>query len=108
MTALFPGNMMRSSPIRRISPPVHWTGYSAKCSLSRVWHWTAIRTDCYYRAIAARWVAHLRVGGFCAVEVGYDQAMAVQSLFADAGMTDIETVCDAANIERVVIGRKKN
>ncbi len=58
----------------------------------------------FYRAIAAQWCKKLRPGGFCAVEVGFDQAPAVAALFAAAGLKAIETYRDAAGIPRVVCG----
>lgn len=58
----------------------------------------------FYRIIAARWLSCLRPGGLCAVEIGAGQAEAVESLFAEAGLTGLLRVRDAAGIERVVAG----
>ncbi|MBQ8683903.1 MAG: peptide chain release factor N(5)-glutamine methyltransferase [Clostridia bacterium] len=60
----------------------------------------------FYRVIAARWSGLLRNGGFCAVEVGFDQAPAVVALFADAGLKNIRIIPDLAGISRVVVGEK--
>jgi release factor glutamine methyltransferase len=40
------------------------------------------------------------------LEVGFDQAAAVASLVAAAGYGSVETLCDLAGIERVVVGRR--
>lgn len=60
----------------------------------------------FYRVIAAHWCALLRPGGFCAVEVGFDQAPAVEQLFREAGLCEVESVADLAGIPRVVVGTK--
>jgi release factor glutamine methyltransferase len=49
-------------------------------------------------------IGRLKSGGL-AVEVGEGQAAAVASLMSEAGFADVETRCDLAGIERVVIGR---
>lgn len=58
----------------------------------------------FYRVIADCWSRKLRTGGFCAVEVGYDQAPAVAALFAAAGLREVEIRRDYAGVERVVCG----
>lgn len=60
----------------------------------------------FYRAIAEHWCGKLRRGGFCAVEVGVDQAADVAALFAAAGLENTAILPDLAGIPRVVIGRK--
>lgn len=60
----------------------------------------------FYRVIAAHWCALLCPGGFCAVEVGYNQAPAVEQLFRDAGLHEVESIADLAGIPRVVVGIK--
>lgn len=60
----------------------------------------------FYRVIAGNWCKKLRDGGFCAVEVGFDQAQAVAALFAGAGLKNIEIHPDLAGIPRVVTGEK--
>jgi release factor glutamine methyltransferase len=57
------------------------------------------------RAIVAGARAHLVPGGVLAVEHGFDQAEAVQSLFVDAGATEIRRHRDLAGHWRVVEGR---
>lgn len=58
----------------------------------------------FYRAIAQTWTAKLAPGGFCAVEVGFDQAPAVKELFRAAGLERVQAVPDLAGIDRVVLG----
>jgi len=41
------------------------------------------------------------------LEHGYNQGVAVAGLLADAGFTEIETLCDLAGHQRISIGRKK-
>ena len=62
----------------------------------------------FYRAIAEKWVPHLKNGGFMAVEIGYDQAAAVKEIFAAAGLTDIGVCKDLGGNERVVFGTLNN
>jgi release factor glutamine methyltransferase len=58
------------------------------------------------RRIIAGGSAHLRPGGWLAVEHGHDQGLAVRDLFAAAAFVDIETHRDAAGIDRVCIGTR--
>ena len=58
----------------------------------------------FYRVIAAAWSRKLRHGGFCAVEVGFDQAAKVATLFREAGLREVEIHRDLAGVERVVCG----
>ena len=60
----------------------------------------------FYRVIAEHWCGKLRRGGFCAVEVGVDQAADVAALFAAAGLENTAILPDLAGIPRVVIGTK--
>ena len=60
----------------------------------------------FYRVIAKQWCSHLRDGGFCAVEVGYDQAQPVKALFEEAGLKHCAIYPDLAGIPRVVVGEK--
>jgi release factor glutamine methyltransferase len=57
------------------------------------------------RPIIAGARAHLSAGGWLLVEHGYDQGPPVRRLLKDAGLTSIDTVKDAANLERVSIAR---
>jgi release factor glutamine methyltransferase len=57
------------------------------------------------RAIIAGAQAHLTAGGVLAVEHGFDQAQAVQALFAEAGATEIRRHRDLAGHWRVAEGR---
>ncbi|MHB8708401.1 MAG: peptide chain release factor N(5)-glutamine methyltransferase [Desulfuromonadales bacterium] len=59
-----------------------------------------------YRALASQADAVLTPGGWLLVEVGIDQAAAVQELFAAAGLAEIFASRDLAGIERVVGGRR--
>lgn len=60
----------------------------------------------FYRVIADKWTKHLRPGGLCAVEVGFDQATAVMDLFRAAGLKEVTTVTDYGGVQRVVLGIK--
>ncbi|MFT3849356.1 MAG: peptide chain release factor N(5)-glutamine methyltransferase [Propionivibrio sp.] len=53
------------------------------------------------RTIVAGAAEHLRPGGWLLMEHGYDQAVQVRELLADAGFSDIASWCDGAGIERV-------
>ena len=58
----------------------------------------------FYRVIAAEWSRKLKKGGFCAVEVGFDQAAQVAALFREAGLREVEIHRDLAGVQRVVCG----
>ena len=58
----------------------------------------------YYRRIAAEAPAHLKAGGVLLMEIGYDQAEAVKSLFASLG--EITVIRDLDGHDRVVEVRK--
>ena len=60
----------------------------------------------FYRVIAEHWCGKLRRGGFCAVEVGVNQAADVAALFAAAGLENTGILPDLAGIPRVVFGTK--
>lgn len=62
----------------------------------------------FYRAIAEKWVPHLKKGGFMAVEIGYDQAAAVSELFSAAGLENVGVCKDLGGNERVVFGTLGN
>ncbi|WP_305044048.1 peptide chain release factor N(5)-glutamine methyltransferase [Geoalkalibacter sp.] len=55
-----------------------------------------------YRALAAQAASRLRSGGCLLVEIGQGQEVAVQSLFAQAGLRDVRNRADYAGIIRVV------
>jgi release factor glutamine methyltransferase len=57
------------------------------------------------RRIVAGAHAHLAPGGTLVVEHGYDQAVRVRALFAEAGFCEIVTAKDLAGIPRIVAGR---
>ncbi len=59
----------------------------------------------FYRQIIPAAPEHLTPGGWLMVEVGIDQAEAVQGMFAASGFTDIFTAKDPSLIDRVVGGR---
>jgi release factor glutamine methyltransferase len=60
-----------------------------------------------FRRIAPEALRVLRPGGRFAVEIGPDQSSAVRSLFEAAGATELRTVRDLSDRERVVTGLKK-
>jgi len=55
------------------------------------------------RRLCLQLPTHLRDGGFAALEVGTGQARAAAKLLEQAGLSNIEILCDYSNIERVVI-----
>ncbi len=59
-----------------------------------------------YRRLAPEIMRVLKPGGRFAVEVGHDQATAVEALFAGAGAVERATARDLADRDRVVFGRK--
>ncbi len=59
-----------------------------------------------YRSICAGAMAHLLPGGRLLVEIGPTQAGAVQALFEQAGLANIEIRHDLDGRDRVVIGRR--
>lgn len=60
-----------------------------------------------YRALAAQAETSLTPNGWLLVEVGIDQAAAVQQLFSDAGLTEVFCRADYGGIPRVVGGRRQ-
>ena len=58
----------------------------------------------FYRALAAHWGAALRPGGKLMVEVGYDQANAVEILLCVAGFKEVTALPDTRGVLRVVEG----
>ena len=60
-----------------------------------------------YRLLAPEIMRVLKPGGQFAVEIGYDQKTAVEALFREAGATEVRTVLDLGNRDRVVRGVKK-
>ncbi len=60
----------------------------------------------FYRIIAEQWTKKLKAGGLLAVEVGIGQAQTVEELFYKAGLRNVHSVCDFANMPRVVFGNK--
>jgi release factor glutamine methyltransferase len=59
-----------------------------------------------YRTLAPEILRVLKPGGRFAVEIGYDQKEAVEALFRDAGATEVITLRDLADRDRVVAGLK--
>ena len=55
-----------------------------------------------YRLLAPEILRVLRPGGLFAVEIGYDQAAAVEALFREAGAEGVRTIKDLAIKDRVV------
>jgi release factor glutamine methyltransferase len=60
----------------------------------------------YLEIIAAESLSRLKSGGFVAVEIGYDQSVAVKESFNAAGFKDIRGYRDMSGYERVITGRK--
>ncbi len=61
----------------------------------------------FFRSVASKWKTVLKDNGRVAFECGAGQAGAVRGIFADSGYTDIRTVKDTLDIERVVIASKR-
>jgi release factor glutamine methyltransferase len=59
-----------------------------------------------YRRLAPEILRVLKPGGRFAVEIGYDQKDAVETLFRQAGARDVQTLRDLADHDRVVAGAK--
>lgn len=59
------------------------------------------------RRLSAQLCAHLRTGGFAALEVGAGQAGEVAKLLGRSGLSGVEVLPDYAGIERVVIGWRR-
>jgi release factor glutamine methyltransferase len=59
-----------------------------------------------YRTLAPEILRVLKPGGRFAVEIGYDQKDAVESLFRQAGAAEVITLRDLADRDRVVAGLK--
>jgi release factor glutamine methyltransferase len=59
-----------------------------------------------YRELAGEVIRVLRPGGRFLIEIGFDQAAAVEALFSAAGAVSVFTAKDLANRDRVVGGVK--
>jgi release factor glutamine methyltransferase len=59
-----------------------------------------------YRLLAPEILRVLKPGGRFAVEIGFDQAGAVEALFTAAGASGVETIQDLALRDRVVLGAR--
>lgn len=59
-----------------------------------------------YRAIAPQAAQALKPGGLLAVEIGWRQGRDVGGLLAGHGFERIETICDLAGRDRVVVARR--
>ncbi|MGE5502106.1 MAG: peptide chain release factor N(5)-glutamine methyltransferase [Ignavibacteriales bacterium] len=59
-----------------------------------------------YRLLAPEILRVLKPGGVFVVEIGWDQARAVEDLFRDAGALNVQTVKDLGDRDRVVTGVK--
>jgi release factor glutamine methyltransferase len=60
-----------------------------------------------YRTLAPQILAMLKPKGLFAVEIGYDQAKAVEALFREAGAAEVRTIQDLGGRDRVVTGFNK-
>jgi release factor glutamine methyltransferase len=61
----------------------------------------------FFRRIAAIGSKHLVPGGIILLEMSYNQAEAVTTMFADSGWVDIQVIPDYNNIPRVMKARRK-
>ena len=59
-----------------------------------------------YRVLAPEILRVLKPGGMFAVEIGYDQSVAVEALFRAAGAAGVRTIKDLGLRDRVVAGSK--
>jgi len=59
-----------------------------------------------YGQLAPEILRVLKPGGLFAVEIGYDQSVAVEALFREAGARGVKTVKDLSTHDRVVTGTK--
>jgi release factor glutamine methyltransferase len=59
-----------------------------------------------YRRLIPQAFAALAPGGFIALEIGYGQQPAIQSLLADTGFTNIEFTADLQGIPRVAVAQR--
>ena len=59
-----------------------------------------------YRRLIPQAFDALAPGGFIALEIGYGQQTAIQSLLASAGFTDIEFTADLQGISRVAVAQR--
>ncbi len=60
----------------------------------------------HYRRLAPEILRVLKPGGMFAVEIGFDQKQAVESLFRAAGARGVRTLPDLSTLDRVVVGTK--
>ena len=58
----------------------------------------------FYRCILTRWLPKIKPGGFCAVEIGYDQGEQVNDLFEKYGLQHCRVLYDLGGNPRVVLG----
>ncbi|WP_395670372.1 peptide chain release factor N(5)-glutamine methyltransferase [Phenylobacterium sp.] len=59
-----------------------------------------------YRVLAPEILRVLKPTGFFAIEIGYDQKDAVEALFREAGASNVRTIRDLSDRDRVVTGSK--
>jgi release factor glutamine methyltransferase len=59
-----------------------------------------------YRLLAGEILRVLKPGAMFAVEIGYDQSQAVETLFKEAGAQNVRTIKDLSVNDRVVTGKK--
>lgn len=60
----------------------------------------------FYRVIAKNALKYLNENGIVAVEVGYNQANLVKTLFEENNFVEVEIINDMLGVERIVIGKK--
>ena len=61
----------------------------------------------FYRCIAEHWTRKLKPGGGIVLEIGEEQAQAVTDLLSKHDITDIQTLQDIQELDRVIFGTKK-
>ena len=60
----------------------------------------------FYRRILAGADDYLLPGGWLLVEIGYDQAWSVRSMFDDKGFHSVRVIKDLGGMDRVVLGQR--
>lgn len=62
----------------------------------------------FYRRILEGADKYLKRGGWLLVEIGYDQAGAVRSMFGDYRYESVRVIKDLAGLDRIVLGQRGN
>jgi len=62
----------------------------------------------YYRCILDNCKKHLRSGGWAACEMASQRSTAIEKLFREAGLNNVQIIQDLAGFDRHVLGQKPN